>query len=188
MLIGAYPGTFDPPTVAHLAIAEAAWRQGGLDRIDLVVSRDPLGKDPVAPTFEHRLEVLVSVAAGRPWLGVAVTDARLIADIARGYAAIVMGADKWAQVRHPSWYGGSVEARDAAVSGLPRLLLAPRAGVSVPVPSDAVVLDVDGPLTEVSSTEVRGGRFEWIAREAADFDARTGAWSDPDRYLRSLPG
>lgn len=187
MVVGAYPGTFDPPTVAHLAIAEAAWRQGGLDRVELVISRDPLGKDPVAPSFEHRLEVLASVAAARPWLGVAVTDARLIADIARGYSAIVMGADKWAQVRHPSWYGGSLEARDAAITSLPRLLVAPRAGVSVPIPDDAVVLDIDAPIALVSSTEVRSGRFEWIAREAAEFDARTGAWSDPDRYLRSLP-
>ena len=44
MRIAAYPGTFDPPTIAHLAVAEAAWRVCGVDRVDLVLSVDPIGK------------------------------------------------------------------------------------------------------------------------------------------------
>ncbi len=43
---GAYPGSFNPPTVAHLAIADAARRRLGLDRVDLIISRDALGKHP----------------------------------------------------------------------------------------------------------------------------------------------
>ncbi len=43
--IGVYPGSFDPPTVAHLAIAEAARDQAGLDRVVLAVSRAALGKE-----------------------------------------------------------------------------------------------------------------------------------------------
>ena len=31
----AYPGSFDPPTVAHLAVAESAFEQLGVDRVDL---------------------------------------------------------------------------------------------------------------------------------------------------------
>ena len=34
-----------------------------------------------------------------------VTDAQLIVDIARDYDVVVMGADKWAQVRDAAWYG-----------------------------------------------------------------------------------
>lgn len=171
MLVGAYPGTFDPPTVAHVAIAEAAWRQGGLDRIELVVCESPLGKKDagVAP-LESRLRLLDALCATRPWLGVAVNnDSDLICDIATGYDAVVMGADKWAQVVDPAWYGGSPEARDAAVAKLPRLLLAPR-GSEPPaaLPAGALLLDLDHGHAAVSSTAVRRhGRIEWLAPEAA---------------------
>jgi hypothetical protein len=184
MRVGAYPGTFDPPTVAHLAIAEAAWRQGGLDQVELVLSRSPLGKDPAVPSFEDRVHVLEMVAASRPWLGVAVTDKRLIADVAAGYDAVIMGTDKWMQVCDPAWYGGSPEARDAAVAGLPRLLIVDRPGLhSVPArPDRAFPLIVDEGYAEVSSSQARAGRRDWMAPEAAAFDEATGAWSEPDRY------
>lgn len=167
-------------------MAEAAWRQGGLERVDLVVSRQPLGKSPAAPTLEHRLQVLSDVASSRPWLGVAVSDGRLIADVCLGYDAVVMGHDKWLQVVDPSWYGGSEAARDRAVAALPPVLLALRSGAGPPgpLPPSVTVLDVHPVHGPVSSTLVRGGRLEWMLPEAARFDAGTGAWSDPDRYHR----
>lgn len=184
MRVGAYPGTFDPPTVAHLAVAEAALDQGGLDAVELVVSRLPLGKAPLVPSLEDRLLVLARVAASRPWLSVAVTENRLIADVVAGYEAVVMGTDKWTQVMDPAWYGDSVSDRDAAVASLPRLLLAVRGGDPVPagLPAGSVVLSLDGDHGPVSSTSVRAGRREWMAPEAAEFDALTGAWSEPGRY------
>jgi hypothetical protein len=184
--VGAYPGTFDPPTLAHLAIAEAALHQGGLDRVEMVVSRHPLGKVPAVPSFEDRLAVLAELAAARPWLTVQVTYRRLIADVAAGYQAVVMGADKWLQVIDPAWYGGSATARDRAVACLPPVLLAPRPGAPLPprLPPGVSVLDLDPSCGPVSSTGARSGRTEWMAPEAARFDARTGAWSDPARYGR----
>jgi hypothetical protein len=181
---GAYPGSFDPLTVAHLAIAEAAWHQGGLDVVCLVVSRLPLGKDRAVARLDHRVSVLSAAAAGRPWLEVAVTDKQLIADVAADYDAVVMGSDKWAQVCDTTWYGGSVSARDAAVAALPRVLLAGRPGFDAPapLPTGVVVLEVDAAHGPVSSSAARGGRLEWMAPEAADLDARTGAWSEPERY------
>lgn len=186
MAVGCYPGTFDPPTVAHLAIAEAALEQGGLDALHLVVSRSPLAKDPAVPSFEDRISVLEQVAASRPWLEVRVTERRLIAAVAEGYDAVVMGTDKWAQVVDPAWYGGSLAERDRAVASLPALLLVPRPGSDEPgpLPPGAVVLEVHPGHGQVSSTLVRAGRVEWMAPEAARFDSITGAWSDPERYLR----
>jgi hypothetical protein len=187
-VIGAYPGTFNPPTVAHLAIAEAAWRQGGLDRLDLLVSHAPLGKsDPATagPVLSDRLAVLRSLSDARPWLGVRSTDLTLIADLATGYDAVVMGADKWLQVVDPVWYGGSVAARDAALAALPRVLLADRAGhagAAGLLPAGSLVLEVPVDHGLVSSTGVRSGRLDWMAPEAAAFDRETGAWSDPCRY------
>jgi hypothetical protein len=184
MAVGAYPGTFSPPTVAHLAVADAARRQGGLDRIDLIVSQVALGKEDLAvPTLTHRLQVLEEVAASRPWLGVRVTTSQLIVDVAVGYDAVVLGADKWAQVVDPGWYEDSERGRDAAVARLPRVLVAPRP--PFPVPPDSprvVVLNVDASHAGVSATAARAGRHEWMLPEAAAFDLRTGAWSDPGRY------
>lgn len=160
-MIGAYPGTFNPPTVAHLAIAEAARETCGLDRVDLVLSLDPLGKPGVRPTVDQRAGVLRQVAASRPWLGVVITTHRLLADIASGYDVLVLGADKWAQVVDPAFYDDEAH-RDASLARLPRLALAPRLGL--PVPEHATVLDVAA--DHVSSTAARGGEHHLMLPEA----------------------
>lgn len=178
-MIGCYPGSFNPPTVAHLAIAEAAVARAGLHRLDLVVSRSALGKEDLSiPSVSDRLEVLRAVADTRPWLDVAVTDARLICDIAQGYDVVVLGADKWAQVRDPAWYGESVAARDAALSRLPRVLVAPRAGEH---PPDVELLDVGEDLHPVSATAIRAGHpaaRTWMLPEAA----AAGLWPGPTTH------
>jgi hypothetical protein len=164
----AYPGTFNPPTVAHLAIAQAALAQGGVDEVHLVVSHHPLGKNPAGPSFEQRIWVLEAVAGSRPWLAVVVTPNRLIADVAAGYDAVIMGTDKWLQVTDPTWYGGSAVMRDEAVASLPRVLLAPRGDAVEPsrLPSGSVVLAISPAHGLVSSTDARRGRVEWILPEA----------------------
>jgi cytidyltransferase-like protein len=161
-VIGAYPGTFDPPTIAHLAIAEAAVRQCELSRIDLVVNRAPLGKASVR-SLDERVAVLESVAATRPWLGVVVTNLRHLADIAEGYDVLILGADKWAQVLDESFYDSGAH-RDEAVARLPRLAIARRG--ELPVPGDCVVLDVE--MHDVSSTAARAGRADFALPEARD--------------------
>ena len=174
MRTGAYPGSFDPPTVAHLAVAEAAVAQAGLDRLDLVVSEVALGKPrPHGLPVPERLEVLAALGASRPWLGARVTAAQLLVEVADGYDVLVLGADKWAQVLDPAWYG-SEEARDEALRRLPPVLVAPRPPAPMPEPSPPAVrhLDLDGRYGEVSSTAVRAGRIDWMAAEAA----ASGRW------------
>lgn len=172
-LVGCYPGTFDPPTIAHLAVAEAAMAHAGLVRLDLVVSRVPLGKEAVDPAaLDQRVAALEAVAATRPWLGVVMTDANLIADIARGYDAVVMGADKWRQVCDPSWYR-SPAAWDEAVAALPRVLVAAR-GDDALDDNGATQwpferLDIDETHLSVSSTAIRNGdprAGDWLLLEA----------------------
>lgn len=187
MAIGAYPGTFNPPTVAHLAIAEAACQQGALERVDWVFSTVSLGKEQVQlPLLQDRVAVLEAVAARHAWLGVVVTGAQLLADIAEGYDALVLGADKWAQIQDPAWYGGSPRARDEALARLPRLLVAPRPPIELPapLPPGTQLLQLASVHAEVSSRGVRAGRWEWMLPEAVDFDRDCGAWSDPERYCR----
>jgi hypothetical protein len=163
--IGAYPGSFNPPTTAHLAIADAARRQRRLDRVDLVISRVTLAKEHVElPLLEHRVGVLERIGRRLPWLGVRITEAQLLADIAEGYDVVVLGADKWRQVLDPAWYG-SEERRDAAVARLPRLAVAPRPPhrLSGLDRFDAVVLEIDPAHQPVSASEARGARPDWVA-------------------------
>jgi hypothetical protein len=177
--VGVYPGSFNPPTVAHLAIAEAAVQAHGLARVDLVVSRRPLDKEHVdRPTLEDRLAVLDEIVAARPWLGLAVTDHQLLVDIASGYDLLVVGADKYEQLLDARYYGGE-RARDDAVARLPPLAVAPRPPHVAPA---SLLLAVDAVHHHVSSTRARAAEWGWMADEALAFDRATGAWSDPDRY------
>ena len=171
--VGVYPGTFDPLTIAHLAVAEAAVRQLRLARVDLALSRVALGKEHLGEhTVAERVATIERAAVSRPWLGVVVVESRLIADIADGYDAVVMGADKWAQVVDPAWYGDDEAERDRAVARLPRIAVAPRAGVDVPA---ELRLRVPEHLAEVSATAVRSGRADWAAPEArVDHDRGKG--------------
>ena len=176
MRVGCYPGSFNPPTVAHLAIAEAAYRHCDLARVDLVVSRVALGKEHVVvPPFDERVRVLREVVASRSsWLGLVVTDHQLLVDVAAGYDVLVLGSDKWHQVLDPRFYGGSPEARDAAVAALPPVAVVPRPGPEhVAPPAGARVLELPPDLRHASSSAVRAGRAEWMAPEAA----ASGLWA-----------
>lgn len=182
MSVGVYPGSFNPPTIAHDAIARAAIEAHGLERLDIVVSRVALAKEHVArPEIGHRVEVLREWAGGHGDLAVVVTDAQLLVDIADGYDLLVVGADKWLQIHDMTFYGGSTAARDAAVAALPPVAIVPRPPHQVP---DHLLLGVEGPIGEVSSTAARSGRVDFMVDAAVDFDRRTGAWTDPERYDR----
>lgn len=169
---GVYPGSFNPPTIAHVAIAEAARRLCRLDTVYWVVSRSPLNKSgtPVH-VLEQRMEVLRQVAARIEWLEVELSEHRFVVDIARGHDVVIMGADKWHQVTDPAYYDGP-EARDQAVAALPTVAIAPRAELAVP--PGAVVLDVPPHLHDVSSTRARAGHRKLMVPEAADVDE--GLW------------
>ena len=186
---GVYPGSFDPPTIAHVAIAEAAVRAAELDRLDLAISRSALGKEPAAQRpLEARLAAIERLAESRPWLGVVVTDAQLIADIAAGYDAVIMGADKWAQVRDPAWYGNDPAARDDALARLPQVLVAPRSGFTV---VGADVLELPEGLEEVSSTAARAGSHHFVppeVRRRVIVDGNNVIGSRPDGWWRDRPG
>jgi hypothetical protein len=178
--VGVYPGSFNPPTIAHVAIASAAREQRSLDRVVFALSRSPINKEHVdRPLFEHRVEVLRAECARHRCFDVEITDARLLVDIAQGYDVLVMGADKWAQVIDASYYDDDPTARDAAVAALPALAIAPRPPFPVP-PEHSLI--VDATFVAVSSSDARTGSLTWMAPAARAFDQRTGAWSDPARY------
>ena len=160
---GVYPGTFNPPTIGHLAICEAAIDHHDLVGLDLVVSRRPLAKDSVErPSLDQRIEVIEASVAHLDVVRVVVTELRLIADIAAGYDVVVMGADKWHQINDPVFYD-SESHRDQAIDGLPTLAVATRGRDPVPTEHRLVVPDH---IDDVSSTAARTGRTEWMTAEA----------------------
>ena len=72
----AFFGAFNPPTSAHIGLAEFALRETGRDQVVFVPSksvyiRDEQGKD-FAYSDERRLQMLRKAARSRPWM--AVTD------------------------------------------------------------------------------------------------------------------
>jgi hypothetical protein len=188
--VGAYPGSFNPPTIAHLAIARAAIDQAGLQRVDLIVSESALGKEDVAvPTIADRMAVLDAVASSRPWLGARLTSHRLLADIAEGYDALLVGADKWAQLLDPIWYGGSEVERDHVLARLPIVLVVDRPpyaspGAELPgaLGGAPLALHIDTGHGPVSSSGARGGQRDWMLPEAAAWDDQHHGWSDPGAY------
>jgi len=187
MRSGIQPGSFDPPTLAHLAIADAARRCWDLDRVVWALSRDPLGKESGGrTTVEARRAVLESVAADHRWLEVIVSDARLVVDLASGYDVVVMGADKWHQLHDPRFYvdgsggadgdgddAGSRAAMADALNRLPTCAVAPRDGLHVP---DEVKLEVPGWVARQSSTAAVT-TAPWMMVSAA---RSSGLWSSSD--------
>lgn len=124
-----------------------------------MLSRVALGKeDGHHSSLDERVAAVRSLELG--WLEGHVTDARLVADIAAGYGAVVVGADKWHQLHDVAFYDDEAAMHDA-LARLPPLLVAPRAGVELP--PHVELLPVDPAHHGVSSTAVRAGRDEWRA-------------------------
>ncbi|HAF69157.1 MAG TPA: hypothetical protein DCL16_08560 [Acidimicrobiaceae bacterium] len=180
MATAVYPGSFNPPTVAHLAISKAALHQREIDTVVWSVSRVALGKEKVStPTFEHRIAVLEEVADQHTWLQIQVTNAQLLADIAVGYDLLIMGADKWHQIQDPIFYNGDPGSRDLALAELPELAIVPREPFEAP---SAQELKLPENMDSISSSKAREGSTSLMLPPAQNFDQRTGAWTNVEKY------
>jgi len=166
--LGILAGSFNPPTVAHLELANAAGFH--VDEVLCVVPRVFPHKDYAGATLEQRIELLESAGLTVPH-SVAATEKGLFIDIAREcrehYASrtrlyFLCGRD--AAERVLNWDYG----RPGVVEEMLRefeLLVAPRGGDLRPPPElrrRIHLLELRGDHDHVSSTEVR----ERIARGA----------------------
>src|SRR5438105_1593079 len=73
--LGILPGTFNPPTRAHLALARAAEAQ--VDEVLFVLPREFPHKAYEGASFEERIEMLRLAVDGEPRFSIASTDAGL---------------------------------------------------------------------------------------------------------------
>jgi nicotinate-nucleotide adenylyltransferase len=159
--LGILAGSFNPPTVAHLELAQAA--SGCVDAIVCVVPRVFPHKGYSGATLEQRIEMLDAAGLGIPH-AIAASDQGLFIDIARECRdhygkgvrlSFICGRDAAERILH--WDYG----RDGVVEEMLRefeLLVAPRGGhFSPPAEYKSRIhsLSVRSGHESVSSTEVR---------------------------------
>ena len=83
--LGILPGAFNPPTNAHLALAEAALTQHRLGQVVFLLPRVFPHKQFVAASFEDRRALLEVALDGSPSLAIASSEGGLFIEIARSF-------------------------------------------------------------------------------------------------------
>lgn len=160
--LGILPGTFNPPTVAHMALARAARRW--CDEILFVLPRRFPHKEFSGASFEQRLAMLRAAVGNEPAYSLAASDRGLFVEIAgecRGAygpetrLTFLCGRD--AAERIAGWDYETPEAFRGMLREFD-LLVACREGAYTP-PSEfgqaIAELVLPGPFDHVSATEVR---------------------------------
>jgi nicotinate-nucleotide adenylyltransferase len=160
--IGLFQGAYNPPTIAHLAMARAA--RGWADEVVWILPRAFPHKDFAGLDFAARLEMLRLVTAAEPGFSVAVADGGLyleMAEEAREHfgpepeIGLVCGRD--AAERIAAWDYGKPGVFEAMIERFP-LLVAARAGEYLSAPEHAgriISLPMASGFDEVSSSEIR---------------------------------
>jgi nicotinate-nucleotide adenylyltransferase len=176
--LGILPGTFNPVTIAHVALAQSALTM--VDQVVFVLPRVFPHKEYVGASFEERVDMLAAALGSEPRFSVAVTEGGLFAEIAAECRAaygsgtrlsFLCGSD--AAARIAGWDYGSPGAFADMLDQFD-LLVADRGEVWTPMPAHArgvrrLVLPAD--FADVSASEVRarilkGERWEHLVPEA----------------------
>ena len=159
IVIGILGGTFDPPHIAHLAIAHAAYEQLDLSEVLLMPAGDPWQKAATLVTSTHdRFAMTTLAAAEATYL---TPDDREIERVGPTYTAdtvstfdsevvVILGAD--AALGIPGWHRGN----DLIAST--RFAVVPRKGIDRSEVDRALndrVSWVEMPFVDISSTEIR---------------------------------
>jgi nicotinate-nucleotide adenylyltransferase len=160
--LGILPGTFNPVTVAHLALAGAA--MNSVDEVLFVLPREFPHKRYSGASFAERVEMLCASLADSPAFSLAATEGGLFAQIAvecrQAYGqgvglSFLCGRD--AAERVANWDYG----QPGAFPGMLRdfdLLVAARGGDYEPAPqlrAKVRRLDLPPEFEGVSATEIR---------------------------------
>lgn len=163
--LGLLPAAFNPPTVAHVAIGDAAQARFALDQVAFVLCEAMPHKRVRRPGPETRLRWLSAIARGRPDRAVTSCGAGLMIDIVEAFRAelgpacelfVIAGRD--AAERCAGWdYGDGMPFAEQLRHY--RLLVASRDGdYRVPARHAGRILPfgIDAGYDVASSSAVRG--------------------------------
>ena len=160
--LAVFPGTFNPVTVAHLALARAALNVAG--EVLFVLPRALPHKEFSGATFDERIELLVTAVQEHDRFSVAASNAGLFVDIAAECRAaygesvefsFLCGRD--AAERIANWDYGDPAAFEAMLREFD-LLVAARSGEYAPpenLRGFVSALELPCSLDHVSATEIR---------------------------------
>lgn len=160
--LGVFPGSYNPPTRAHMALAKAALLT--TDEVVFVIPRTFPHKSFEGASFDQRIAMLRRLATADPRFSVAATAGGLFLDIARELRGayepspefkFLCGRD--AAERIINWDYGHAEAVPRMLEEF-ELLVAARAGAYDPPPEIAGrvhLLPLEEDYGSLSATEVR---------------------------------
>jgi nicotinic acid mononucleotide adenylyltransferase len=129
-------GSFNPPTRAHVGLAQAALATGQFDRLLFALAVRTINKEQIiGATLEERCVMLAALVRNEPRLAVLATNRGLYLEQAQAIQAafapsdlaFIVGFDKIVQILDPHYYAD----RDAALRDLfarARFLVAARDG------------------------------------------------------------
>ncbi len=160
--LGVLPASFNPPTVAHVALIEAA--ASHVDEVLCVLPREFPHKPYFGASLEQRLEMMNAIRPQSPPVSIAVSDGGLFIEIARectdAYGPeteLLFIAGRDAAERIINWDYGEPNAIDRMLEHF-GLLVASRGGPFTPPPhlADRIFpLATPPEIDPVSSSEVR---------------------------------
>ena len=154
-------GTFDPPHLAHLVLAEAAYHQLGVSSVEFIPTGNPWWKSLQTPSAaHHRLEMVKRATAGIPYWTVNECEVRrdgpsYMADTLQAFDSgdeiyLVLGADAAMEIR--AWM------RWRQVVERVRLVVAARPGTDLQQVEQAVghsPIWLEIPRLDISSEQIR---------------------------------
>lgn len=152
-------GAFDPPTRAHVALVEAGAEAEGVAAALCLTKQLLARSSDELLVSEQRLSLLDKLARARSY-GFALANRGTYRDVHRAMqatgvdATFLIGSDKLAQLRDPSFYPDG-ERGVAETLAVVRFLVMPRAGVDVDLTDQPLLPPLDDDLALLSSTEVR---------------------------------
>jgi len=190
--VGLLGGTFDPPHLGHLVVAECARVELDLDEVRLLVAGEPWMKGPTTPAF-HRVAMAEAAVATDPNLTVDARETRRTGPTYTADTLAELGNDEpgsgwWfvlgedAAAGLPSW--GRVEEAFARAT----FVVVTRPGHDPPPASrlPEAVVHLEVPQLEVSSTQLRqrfvsGRATRYLVPVAVDAYVREhGLYTDGD--------
>ena len=162
--VGLLPAAFDPPTVAHVALADGAQDRFALDQVVFVLPEALPHKRIERPAGRERLQWLGKLARSRPDRVAASCPTGLVIDIVQAFRAalserceifVIAGRD--AAERYAAWdYGDGMPFAEQLRRY--RLLVAARSGAYAVPPEHAgriLPFEIDALRGAASSTAVR---------------------------------